>query len=89
MDITAPSGDAERDARMKRRLEEEIEKLKRNQDRRLQRKNAKAKQVGEKVLTLDRPMKAETTVSLWRSLLKSALNLLRSDVADIVVRSVI
>ena len=45
------------------RLEEEIARRKKNQERRLHRKNAKIVKEGGTPLQLNRPVKADTTVS--------------------------
>ncbi|KAF7307124.1 DUF3591 domain-containing protein [Mycena indigotica] len=60
-DTLAPTGDADKDARAKKRLEEEIARMKKNQERRLHRKNAKIVQAGGVPLQLNRPMKPDTT----------------------------
>jgi len=60
-DALAPTGDAERDKRAKKRLEEEIARMKKNQERRLMRKNAKILKEGGTPLQLSRPMKPDTT----------------------------
>nr|GAT48436.1 predicted protein [Mycena chlorophos] len=60
-DSLAPTGDAEKDARARKRLEEEIARMKKNQERRLHRKNAKIVQAGGVPLQLNRPMKPDTT----------------------------
>lgn len=60
-DTLAPTGDAERDARAKKRLEEEIARMKKNQERRLHRKNAKIVKEGGMPMQLNRPMKPDTT----------------------------
>ncbi|KIY67523.1 TAF1 transcription initiation factor TFIID subunit TAF1 [Cylindrobasidium torrendii FP15055 ss-10] len=60
-DSLAPTGDAEKDKRAMKRLEEEIARMKKNQERRLHRKNAKIVKEGGTPLTLDRPMKPDTT----------------------------
>ncbi|KAJ7193380.1 TAF1 transcription initiation factor TFIID subunit TAF1 [Mycena pura] len=60
-DSLAPTGDADKDARAKKRLEEEIARMKKNQERRLHRKNAKIVQAGGVPLQLNRPMKPDTT----------------------------
>ncbi|RDX51861.1 hypothetical protein OH76DRAFT_1377827 [Lentinus brumalis] len=57
----APTGDADRDRRAKKRIEEEIARMKKNQERRLHRKNAKIVKEGGTPLQLGRPMKADTT----------------------------
>lgn len=44
------------------RLEEEIARMKKNQERRLHRKNAKIVKEGGTPLTLNRPIKPDTTV---------------------------
>lgn len=46
-----------------RRLEEEIMRMKKNQERRLHRKNAKIAKEGGTPMTLNRPIKPDTTVS--------------------------
>ena len=60
-DQLAPTGDEEKDRRARKRLEEEIARMKKNQERRLHRKNAKITKEGGTPLTLDRPMKQDTT----------------------------
>lgn len=45
-----------------RRLEEEIARMKKNQERRLHRKNAKIAKEGGTLMTLNRPIKPDTTV---------------------------
>jgi len=45
-----------------RRLEEQIARMKKNQERRLHRKNAKIVKEGGTPMQLDRPMKPDTTV---------------------------
>ncbi|KAI0095198.1 atypical/TAF1 protein kinase [Irpex rosettiformis] len=60
-DALAPTGDAERDRRAMKRLEEEIARRKKNQERRLHRKNAKIVKEGGTPLQLNRPVKADTT----------------------------
>ena len=46
------------------RLEEEIARMKKNQERRLHRKNAKIVKEGGTPMQLNRPVKPDTTVSL-------------------------
>ncbi|KAI9068702.1 atypical/TAF1 protein kinase [Trametes sanguinea] len=60
-DALAPTGDAERDRRAKKRIEEEIARMKKNQERRLHRKNAKIVKEGGTPLQLNRPIKPDTT----------------------------
>ncbi|CAK5280614.1 unnamed protein product [Mycena citricolor] len=60
-DSLAPTGDADKDARAKKRLEEEIARMKKNQERRLHRKNAKIVQAGGTPMQLNRPLKPDTT----------------------------
>ncbi|KAL4252498.1 Transcription initiation factor TFIID subunit 1 histone acetyltransferase domain-containing protein [Abortiporus biennis] len=60
-DALAPTGDAERDKRARKRLEEEIARMKKNQERRLHRKNAKIVKEGGTPLQLNRPVKPDTT----------------------------
>ncbi|KIP11796.1 hypothetical protein PHLGIDRAFT_27789 [Phlebiopsis gigantea 11061_1 CR5-6] len=60
-DALAPTGDAEKDKRMKKRLEEEIARMKKNQERRLHRKNAKIVKEGGTPMQLNRPVKPDTT----------------------------
>ncbi|KZS95904.1 hypothetical protein SISNIDRAFT_483323 [Sistotremastrum niveocremeum HHB9708] len=60
-DMLAPTGDAEKDKRARKRLEEEIARMKKNQERRLTRKNAKIVKEGGAPLQLRRPMKPDTT----------------------------
>lgn len=80
-DSLAPTGDADKDKRAKKRyssfsiyvlvesdvysfrLEEEIAKMKKNQERRLHRKNAKIIKEGGTPMQLNRPIKPDTTVS--------------------------
>jgi hypothetical protein len=45
-------------------LEEEIARMKKNQERRLHRKNAKIAKEGGTLMTLNRPIKPDTTVRL-------------------------
>lgn len=80
-DALAPTGDAEKDRRAKKRcvtlfpervvpdfmivlgrLEEEIARMKKNQERRLHRKNAKIVKEGGTPMQLNRPVKPDTTV---------------------------
>ncbi|KAK7064030.1 putative transcription initiation factor TFIID subunit [Favolaschia claudopus] len=60
-DSLAPTGDADKDARAKKRLEEEIARMKKNQERRMIRKNAKIIQAGGTPMQLNRPIKPDTT----------------------------
>ncbi|PFH54856.1 hypothetical protein AMATHDRAFT_134293 [Amanita thiersii Skay4041] len=60
-DSLAPTGDADKDKRAKKRLEEEIARMKKNQERRLHRKNAKIVKEGGTPLQLNRPVKPDTT----------------------------
>ncbi|KAG2023004.1 atypical/TAF1 protein kinase [Coprinopsis cinerea AmutBmut pab1-1] len=60
-DHLAPTGDADKDKRAKKRLEEEIARMKKNQERRLHRKNAKIVKEGGVPMQLSRPMKPDTT----------------------------
>ncbi|KAK2461592.1 hypothetical protein APHAL10511_006055 [Amanita phalloides] len=60
-DSLAPTGDADKDKRAKKRLEEEIARMKKNQERRLHRKNAKIVKEGGTPLQLNRPIKPDTT----------------------------
>ncbi|PPQ71123.1 hypothetical protein CVT24_009859 [Panaeolus cyanescens] len=60
-DSLAPTGDADKDKRAKKRLEEEIARMKKNQERRLHRKNAKIVKEGGTPMTLNRPVKPDTT----------------------------
>ncbi|KZV94138.1 hypothetical protein EXIGLDRAFT_767429 [Exidia glandulosa HHB12029] len=60
-DMLAPTGDADKDRRYKKRLAEELARMKKNQERRLHRKNAKIAMEGGTPLTLKRPMKPDTT----------------------------
>ncbi|KAJ7631188.1 TAF1 transcription initiation factor TFIID subunit TAF1 [Roridomyces roridus] len=60
-DSLAPTGDADKDKRYKKRLEEQIARMKKNQERRLHRKNAKIVQAGGTPMQLNRPMKQDTT----------------------------
>lgn len=79
-DTLAPTGDADKDLRAKKRcvgepdrfslidyfvrLEEEIARMKKNQERRLHRKNAKIVKEGGTPMTLNRPIKPDTTVTI-------------------------
>ncbi|KAH8835873.1 atypical/TAF1 protein kinase [Flagelloscypha sp. PMI_526] len=56
-----PTGDAEKDERAYKRLQEEIARMKKNQERRLHRKNAKIAAEGGTLLQLNRPIKPDTT----------------------------
>ncbi|KAI5897841.1 uncharacterized protein SCHCODRAFT_02610400 [Schizophyllum commune H4-8] len=60
-DSLAPTGDAEKDKRAMKRLEEEIARMKKNQERRLHRKNAKIVKEGGTPMQLNRPIKPDTT----------------------------
>ncbi|EJD52150.1 hypothetical protein AURDEDRAFT_181675 [Auricularia subglabra TFB-10046 SS5] len=60
-DTLAPTGDADKDRRYKKRLAEELARMKKNQERRLHRKNAKIALEGGTPLTLKRQMKPDTT----------------------------
>ncbi|KIK70768.1 hypothetical protein GYMLUDRAFT_32818 [Collybiopsis luxurians FD-317 M1] len=60
-DSLAPTGDADKDKRAKKRIEEELARMKKNQERRLHRKNAKIVKEGGIPLLLNRPLKSETT----------------------------
>ncbi|KAG7098967.1 hypothetical protein E1B28_000855 [Marasmius oreades] len=60
-DSLAPTGDIEKDKRAKKRLEEELARMKKNQERRLHRKNAKIVKEGGTPLQLNRPLKPDTT----------------------------
>ncbi|KAE9400552.1 TAF1 transcription initiation factor TFIID subunit TAF1 [Gymnopus androsaceus JB14] len=60
-DSLAPTGDADKDKRAKKRIEEELARMKKNQERRLHRKNAKIVKEGGTPLQLNRPIKSETT----------------------------
>ncbi|GJJ09780.1 hypothetical protein Clacol_004004 [Clathrus columnatus] len=60
-DALAPTGDQDRDARARKKLEERILKLKKNQERRVNRKNAKAVKEGGVQLQIKRMIKSETT----------------------------
>ncbi|KAF8640571.1 hypothetical protein AX17_000233 [Amanita inopinata Kibby_2008] len=60
-DSLAPTGDIDKDKRAKKRLEEEIARMKKNQERRLHRKNAKIVKEGGTPLQLNRPVKPDTT----------------------------
>ncbi|KAF8913065.1 TAF1 transcription initiation factor TFIID subunit TAF1 [Gymnopilus junonius] len=62
-DSLAPTGDADKDKRAKKRLEEEIARMKKNQERRLHRKNAKIVKEGGVPMQLNRPVKPDTTAS--------------------------
>ncbi|KAJ7170107.1 TAF1 transcription initiation factor TFIID subunit TAF1 [Mycena filopes] len=61
VDSVAPTGDVDKDKRAKKRLEEQIARLKKNQERRLHRKNAKIVQAGGTPMQLNRPIKPDTT----------------------------
>lgn len=84
-DSLAPTGDADKDKRAKKRqititltingsinvylfilnrLEEEIARMKKNQERRLHRKNAKIVKEGGTPMQLNRPVKPDTTVRI-------------------------
>ncbi|KAL0578462.1 hypothetical protein V5O48_003511 [Marasmius crinis-equi] len=60
-DSLAPTGDIEKDKRARKRLEEELARMKKNQERRLHRKNAKIVKEGGTPLQLNRPLKPDTT----------------------------
>ncbi|KAG9314188.1 TAF1 transcription initiation factor TFIID subunit TAF1 [Chiua virens] len=60
-DNLAPTGDADTDKRYKKRLEERIARMKKNQERRLHRKNAKLVKEGGTPMQLSRPLKPDTT----------------------------
>ncbi|KAI0915196.1 hypothetical protein AcV5_005472 [Taiwanofungus camphoratus] len=60
-DALAPTGDADKDRRAKKRLEEEIARMKKNQEQRLHRKNAKIVKEGGTPMQLHRPVKPDTT----------------------------
>ncbi|TFK77305.1 TAF1 transcription initiation factor TFIID subunit TAF1 [Pluteus cervinus] len=60
-DNLAPTGDADKDRRLKKRLEDTINRLKKNQERRLHRKNAKIVKEGGTPMQLNRPVKPDTT----------------------------
>ncbi|KAI9570393.1 TAF1 transcription initiation factor TFIID subunit TAF1 [Boletus coccyginus] len=60
-DNLAPTGDADTDKRYKKRLEERIARMKKNQERRLHRKNAKIVKEGGTPMQLNRPLKPDTT----------------------------
>ncbi|KAK7059188.1 hypothetical protein VNI00_001815 [Paramarasmius palmivorus] len=60
-DSLAPTGDAEKDRRARKRIEEELARMKKNQERRLHRKNAKIVKEGGTPLQLNRPLKPDTT----------------------------
>ncbi|KAJ7593545.1 TAF1 transcription initiation factor TFIID subunit TAF1 [Mycena floridula] len=60
-DSLVPTGDAEKDARYLKRLQEDLAKMKRNQERRLHRKNAKLVKEGDAPLSIERALKPETT----------------------------
>lgn len=60
-DSLAPTGDIDKDKRAKKRLEEEIARMKKNQERRLHRKNAKIVKEGGVPMQLNRPVKPDTT----------------------------
>ena len=62
-DSLAPTGDEEKDKRARKRLEEEIARMKKNQERRLHRKNAKIVKEGGTPMQLNRTVKPDTTVS--------------------------
>ncbi|EJT99982.1 hypothetical protein DACRYDRAFT_117598 [Dacryopinax primogenitus] len=60
-DVALPTGDATTDTRMRKRLEAEISRMKRNQERRLTRKNQSLVKSGGRPIQLDRPAKADTS----------------------------
>ncbi|KAJ7596787.1 TAF1 transcription initiation factor TFIID subunit TAF1 [Mycena floridula] len=60
-DSLVPTGDAEKDARNLKRLQEDIARRKKNQERRLHRKNAKIVKEGGTPMQLNRPIKPDTT----------------------------
>lgn len=60
-DNLAPTGDVDKDKRYKKRLEEQIARMKKNQERRLHRKNAKIVKEGGTPMQLSRPLKPDTT----------------------------
>ncbi|KIY51236.1 hypothetical protein FISHEDRAFT_64273 [Fistulina hepatica ATCC 64428] len=60
-DRLAPTGDADKDKRARKRLEEEIARMKKNQERRLHRKNAKIIKEGGMPMQLSRTIKPDTT----------------------------
>ncbi|EIW86914.1 TAF1 transcription initiation factor TFIID subunit TAF1 [Coniophora puteana RWD-64-598 SS2] len=60
-DNLAPTGDAFKDKRYKKMLEDQIARMKKNQERRLHRKNAKIVKEGGTPMQLDRPLKPDTT----------------------------
>jgi len=60
-DVALPTGDATTDSRMRKRLEAEINRMKRNQERRLTRKNQSLVKSGGRPIQLDRPVKADTS----------------------------
>ncbi len=82
-DSLAPTGDADKDKRAKKRfvgvltpehqtdivcrIEEELARMKKNQERRLHRKNAKIVKEGGTPLQLNRPLKPDTTVIIQHS----------------------
>ena len=68
-DQLAPTGDEEKDRRARKRLEEEIARMKKNQERRMHRKNAKIMKEGGTPMQLNRPMKPDTTVCIFTSIL--------------------
>jgi transcription initiation factor TFIID subunit 1 len=56
------------------RLEEEIARMKKNQERRLHRKNAKIVKEGGTPMQLNRPVKPDTTVCTFTQVLHLALD---------------
>ncbi|OBZ79847.1 putative transcription initiation factor TFIID subunit [Grifola frondosa] len=60
-DALNPTGDADKDRRARKRIEEEIARMKKNQERRLHRKNAKIVKEGGTPMQLGRPVKPDTT----------------------------
>ncbi|KIM70364.1 hypothetical protein SCLCIDRAFT_1207703 [Scleroderma citrinum Foug A] len=60
-DNLAPTGDADTDKRYRKRLEERIARMKKNQERRLHRKNAKIVKEGGTPMQINRPLKPDTT----------------------------
>ncbi|KAG6333706.1 hypothetical protein ID866_5389 [Astraeus odoratus] len=64
-DNLAPTGDADTDKRYKKRLEERIARMKKNQERRLHRKNAKIVKEGGTPMQINRPLKPDTTLTTY------------------------
>ena len=65
------------------RLEEEIARMKKNQERRLHRKNAKIVKEGGTPMQLNRPVKPDTTVRLLTPVISSLTHFVIRGVAGI------